>query len=94
MFAIANSPVMPKQSPERLGDKLRAIRECRGWTLDQMAEAVGRTEASRRARVYEWEEGIRQPDLPTLLVYAQICGVSTDVLIDDDAELNLEDREK
>ena len=81
--------MMPKQSPKRLGDKLRAIREYKGWTLDQMGEAVGRTEASRRARVYEWEEGARQPDLPTLLAYAQIAGVSTDVLIDDDAELRL-----
>lgn len=81
---------MPKQSPKRLGDKLRAIRRDRGWTLDQMAEAVGRRESSRRARVYEWELSIREPDLPTLLAYAEIAGVSTDVLIDDEVELTLE----
>jgi transcriptional regulator with XRE-family HTH domain len=92
MFATANIPMMPRQSPERLGDKLRAIREHKGWTLDKMAKAVGRTEASRRARVFEWEEGVRQPDLPTLLAYAQIVGISTDVLIDDDVELDLEGR--
>jgi hypothetical protein len=50
---------------------------------------LGRTEASRRARVYEWEEGTRQPDLLTLLAYARIAGISTDVLIDDDLELRL-----
>ncbi|MBU1746440.1 MAG: hypothetical protein KKA73_02005, partial [Chloroflexi bacterium] len=61
--------------------------------LDQMAEAVGRTETSRRARVHEWEQGARQPDLAALLVYAQLTGVSTDVLIDDDAELKLSDTE-
>jgi transcriptional regulator with XRE-family HTH domain len=81
--------MIPKQVPEKLGGKLRAIREHKGWTLDQMAEAVGRTEASRRARVYEWEEGTRQPDLLTLLAYARIAGISTDVLIDDDLELRL-----
>lgn len=84
----------PKQSPERLGDKLRAIREHKGWTLDQMAEALGRTAASRRARVYEWEEGTRQPDLLTLLAYARIAGVSTDVLIDDDLDLRLGNDER
>jgi len=80
----------PKLIPKRMGEKLRAIREHQGWTLDQMAEAVGRISASRRTRVYEWEQGVRQPDLPALLAYAQLVGVSTDVLIDDDAELRLD----
>lgn len=79
----------PKAIPSRLGDKLRRIRETQNWSLDQMAEAVGRTEPSRRTRVYEWETGIRQPDLPTLLVYARLIGVSTDVLIDDALELEV-----
>jgi transcriptional regulator with XRE-family HTH domain len=80
----------PKPIPEGLADKLRAIRLHLGWTLDQMAAAVGRTGTSRRTRVYEWEQGIRQPDLPALLAYARLAGVSTDVLIDDDLELDLE----
>lgn len=78
-----------KPIPKRLGEKLRMIRESRGWSLDQMAEAVGKTGRSRRTRVYEWETGIRQPDLPALLAYAQLVGVSTDVLIDDDLDLHL-----
>jgi len=83
----------PRPIPKRLGEKLRAIREHKGWTLDQMAEAVGKTGASRRARVYEWEMGLRQPDLPTLLAYARLVGVSTDVLIDDEIDLDLEGSE-
>ena len=79
----------PKPIPNRLGEKLRAIRERRGWTLDQMADAVGKTGPSRRTRVYEWEKGIRQPDLLALMAYAQLAGVSTDVLIDDDRDLEL-----
>ena len=78
-----------KPIPKQLGEKLRMIRESRGWSLDQMAEAVGKTGASRRTRVYEWETGVRQPDLPALLAYARLVGVSTDVLIDDDIELHL-----
>jgi transcriptional regulator with XRE-family HTH domain len=80
----------PKPIPKRLGEKLRAIREHKGWTLDQMAKAVGKTGTSRRTRVYEWEKGVRQPDLLALMAYAQLAGVSTDVLIDDDRDLELE----
>lgn len=79
----------PKAIPTRLSEKLHRIREARNWSLDQMAEAVGRTEVSRRTRVYEWETGVRQPDLPTLLAYARLVGVSTDVLIDDTLELEV-----
>lgn len=82
----------PKPIPERLGEKLKAIRESQGWSLDQMAEAVGRTESSRRTRVYEWETGARQPDLPALLVYARLVGVSTDVLIDDEHDLHFHEQ--
>lgn len=77
----------PKSIPQRLGAKLKKIRTAHGWTLDEMAEVLGRKGVSRRTRVYEWETGVRQPDLPTLLTYARIAGVSTDVLIDDDIEL-------
>lgn len=83
----------PKPIPKRLGEKLRMIRESRGWSLDQMAEAVGKTGASRRTRVYEWEKGTRQPDLFVLLAYARLVGVSADVLIDDDLDLRLEELE-
>jgi transcriptional regulator with XRE-family HTH domain len=79
----------PKPIPNRLGRKLRAIREHRGWTLDQMAEALGKTGPSRRTRVYEWETGVRQPDLPALLTYARLAVVPTDILIDDELELDL-----
>jgi transcriptional regulator with XRE-family HTH domain len=77
--------------PHKLGEKLRAIRNYKEWTLDQMAEAVGRTDVSRRSRVYEWEQDMRRPDLKSLLTYARLVGVSVDTLIDDELELKLED---
>jgi transcriptional regulator with XRE-family HTH domain len=79
--------------PQKLGEKLRMIREHKGWTLDQMAEAAGRTDAGRRSRVHEWERGLRQPDLESLLAFARLAEISTDVLIDDEMELDLGDAE-
>jgi transcriptional regulator with XRE-family HTH domain len=78
-----------KRIPKRLGKKLKLIREYKGWTLEQMADAVGKTSSSRRTRVYEWENGFRQPDLLVLLRYAKLGGVTTDELIDDDADIDL-----
>lgn len=78
----------PRQIPRNLGRKLRKIREFKGWSLDQMANAVGHKNLSRRTRVYEWEQGIRQPDLNTLLAYSKIIGLSTDYLIDDNIDLD------
>ena len=79
----------PKPIPKRLAEKLRMIREHKGWTLDQIAETVGKTGASRRTRVYEWEKGDRQPDLPALLAYARLVDVPVEVLIDDEQDLQL-----
>ncbi len=84
---------MPHRMPQKLGEKLRMIREHKGWTLDQMAKAVGRTDVGRRSRVHEWERGLRQPDLERLLAFARLAGVSTDMLIDDEVGLDLGDIE-
>ena len=56
-----------------------------------MAEATGRTGVSRRTRVYEWEHGMRQPDLNALLAYARLVEVPVEVLIDDEQDLELEE---
>lgn len=61
-----------------------------GYTLEEMGAAVGRIDTSRRARVYEWEQGLRQPDLSSLLRYAELVNISTDDLIDDDVVIKLE----
>ena len=81
---------MARDIPKRLGEKLQAIRLHKGWTLEQMAREIGRTDVSRRSRVWEWEQGIRQPDYASLLTYARLVGVSTDDLIDDEVELSLQ----
>ena len=80
--------------PKNLGTKLRAIRISKGWSLDKMAEALGRKGSSRRSRVHEWENGLRIPHPNVILAYAKIAGVTTDELIDDDLPLNLEKGDK
>ena len=80
--------------PIKLGDKLQAIRLYLGYTLEEMATAVGKDGKSRRARVYEWEKGIRTPDYRCLLAYARLANVSTDELIDDTIHLDLQEYQK
>jgi transcriptional regulator with XRE-family HTH domain len=79
----------PRPRPTKLGQKLLKIRQHLGLTQDQMAQAIGRTDSSRRSRVHEWETSKGQPDLASLLAYARLVGISTDVLIDDEVELDL-----
>lgn len=85
---------MPRKRPtpgdvkiERLGEKLRAIRQRAGLSLDRMGAQLGRSEEGRRSRVREWETGLRTPDLVTVLRYARFAGISTDVLLDDTLDL-------
>jgi DNA-binding XRE family transcriptional regulator len=75
---------------KNLGDKLKTIRRYLGYTQEEMAAAVGKEGVSRRARVHEWEKGLREPNLPCLLAYARLVGISTDDLLDDDVELKLQ----
>lgn len=74
---------------DNLGAKLKTIRKHLGYTQEEMAAAVGKEGKSRRARVHEWEKGMREPDLTCLLAYARLVGISTDNLLDDNIELKL-----
>ncbi|MBE5054753.1 helix-turn-helix transcriptional regulator [Pseudoflavonifractor sp. DSM 107456] len=56
--------------------KLKELREARGLTLSQVAQAAHVT----RAAVCMWESGARQPGLDSLLALADLYGVSLDAL--------------
>lgn len=83
-----------QKEPMMLGGKLKDIRLYLGYTLEEMAAAVGKEGKSRRARVYEWEQGMRVPDYSCLLAYARLVEISTDVLIDDAIPLHLGKNQK
>lgn len=70
-------------SMQRFPEKLRVLRERRKLTQQQLAEQLGVTEVS----IYYLESGKRNPGVEMLLKLSRILGVSSDVLIKDELEL-------
>jgi len=73
--------------PERLAEKLLQIRQGLGLSQNEMLVALGLEEKVFRSAVSGYELGTREPPLQVLLKYAQLAGISTDVLIDDNMDL-------
>jgi transcriptional regulator with XRE-family HTH domain len=77
-----------RPQPFQLPAKLLSIRQ----SLDLSQEQIAKRLETERSPIYpthisEFERGLREPSLLTLLQYARLAGVSTDVLIDDDLDL-------
>lgn len=73
-----------RPSPKKLAGKLRQVREHLGMSQGEIARALG---VDNRASISGYERGEREPPLPVLLRYARLAGVSTDLLIDDDVDV-------
>lgn len=54
-----------------------------GLTQDEMAEKLGLTTESRRARICEWEAGRGEPRRDVLIKYSEVARVSVNQVIDD-----------
>ncbi|MGN6127275.1 MAG: helix-turn-helix domain-containing protein [Humibacter sp.] len=65
---------------EQVGARLRAIRQSRGWTLDELASDAGMS-ASTLSRL---ESGKRQASLELLLPLTRRLGIRLDDLVPDD----------
>ncbi|HYX29126.1 MAG TPA: helix-turn-helix transcriptional regulator [Pyrinomonadaceae bacterium] len=78
---------MGKERPERLGEKLAAIRKQLDLSQNGMVRRLGLTGRLTREEISAYERGVRQPSLPTLSCYATIAGVWMDVLVDDNLDL-------
>lgn len=76
-----------RPKPERLAEKLRAIRLALGLSQPEMLKRLGLEGAMQYARISEYETGLREPSLLTLLEYARIAGVCIDTLADDKVDL-------
>jgi transcriptional regulator with XRE-family HTH domain len=76
---------MGRRQPKKLSRKLLTIRQRLGVSQTEMAKLL-KLEISYTA-VSAYELGTREPDLLTLLQYARVAGISTDVLIDDKMKL-------
>lgn len=76
-----------RQKPARLAKKLLHIRKALGLSQNEMIRRLGLEGMLTQSRISGYELGTREPSLPTLLMYARLAGISTDLLIDDEADL-------
>lgn len=83
-----------RRRPSRLAEKLLQIRNRLGLSQNEMLRGLGIAEKGYRNYISDFENGKREPDLLTLLAYAQSFGISTDVLIDDSLDLPQKPRKK
>jgi DNA-binding XRE family transcriptional regulator len=67
----------PNTFAVQIGRRIRAARTDRGWSVPELATAVGVT----RTAVNHWEVGRRLPMLPTFVVVADRLGVDLGVLL-------------
>lgn len=73
--------------PERLGEKLRQIRDALGLSQTEMLKRLEAEDLIAYNQISQYETGRREPPLTILLQYARAANISTDVLIDDDLDL-------
>jgi transcriptional regulator with XRE-family HTH domain len=76
-----------RPKPERLPEKLLAIRLALGLSQNEMLVRLGLNEKLLRAAVSGYELGTIEPPSPVILKYARTANISTDVLIDDEIDL-------
>ena len=79
--------VRPRQRPERLAEKLLAVRTSLDLSQAQMVKRLDAEEMIVPGQISEFETGKREPSLPLLLRYARLAGVWMDVLVDDELDL-------
>ena len=76
-----------RRKPDRLADKLLAIRIGLGLSQNGMIRRIGFDDDLSQAEVSMFERGIRVPPLPVILEYARASNVYVEVLIDDSLDL-------
>jgi transcriptional regulator with XRE-family HTH domain len=76
-----------RPKPMRLAEKLRQIRETLGLSQTEMLKRLGLEEDMKYARISEYETGMREPSLLTLLAYSRVAGIHMEVLADDETDL-------
>jgi transcriptional regulator with XRE-family HTH domain len=69
-----------------LSEKIINLRKSRGWSQEELAE---RLNVSRQS-VSKWESGISNPDLDKIVAMSTLFGVTTDYLLKDAIQEELE----
>ena len=76
-----------RPKPKFLSQKLLEIRLKLGLSQNEMLARLGLDERLLRTAISGYELGTSEPPLPTILKYARVAGICTDVLLDDDLKL-------
>jgi transcriptional regulator with XRE-family HTH domain len=76
-----------RERPARLGAKLAEIRKKLELSQNEMLRQLGLSDKLTREELSAYERSVREPTLLTILKYAQVAGVYTDALIDDNVDL-------
>jgi transcriptional regulator with XRE-family HTH domain len=77
----------PRMRQARLAEKLLLIRQALGLSQSDMLKRLGFAEVLDYKRISEYELGKNEPPLAVLLKYAEVAGICTDVLINDELDL-------
>ncbi len=82
-----SSQISRKNIPQRFGQKLRALRTYHSYTLKTLALALGHI---AHGHISEIEAGKKTPTVEFVLSVSRLFNVSTDHLLRDELELDLE----
>jgi transcriptional regulator with XRE-family HTH domain len=77
----------PRQKPKHLAAKLARIREGLGLSQNELIRRFGAEDTLTQNRISDYELGVHEPSLITLLQYARAANVSVETLIDDELDL-------
>lgn len=78
---------MARRNPERLGEKLLAIRKALGYSQRGLIRAMDLEGELTQAEISMFESGKRAPSLLVLRKYAVLARVWIDYLVEDSLEL-------
>ena len=76
-----------RPKPERLAEKLLAVRTALGLSQTEMHRRLGVEHLIEYNNISRYELGRREPPLTILLEYARVANVWMDVLVNDDLDL-------
>ena len=76
-----------RPKPERLAEKLLAIRTALGIAQTELHRRLGVEDLIEYNAISRYERGIREPPLMILLEYARLANVYVEALIDDALDL-------
>ncbi len=77
----------PRRRPERLAQKLKAIREMLGLSQNEMVNRLGLNDELTREEISAFERGTHEPNLLVLLAYSDVANVYLEALARDSLDL-------